>query len=434
MKKKFINLDKKTHKIKKVNKNGKLETVNNVLFTISNKTKKNLNKEKLKEINNRIATTYIPKHLNNIQIAESPHNRVQIIGQDDKGRQQYFYAKEYNNKSESRKYKALKNLSLIIQNLEKENVKKCLTIYKKLIKNKHYELTKQETIELINYFLLYHHIRIGNKQYLDKYNSTGISTLKKNHFKFYNNNHSNNKHINQNVEKCIIKFKGKKGVINNCIITYKGNDNMTYNVNLNNNSNNNNNDNGKNKVNIKQNELINLKDIHNKDIHYYLYKIFSILSSRKAKNEFMFDYTYHNPITNSHGRSIIDTNDYKNYFLDKYKIDITPKMFRTWFANYYLINYFVLNNSQILIDHKSCKKKSDKKKYQSRLKNDIIQQISNNLNNTPEICKSKYINHKFLCKVLSRLEYYCKKCSTLKNNNHLLQRRNIHKFLIKEIF
>ena len=124
----------------------------------------------------------------------------------------------------------------------------------------------------------------------------------------------------------------------------------------------------------------------------------------------------------------------KNYFLDKYRIEITPKMFRTWFANYYLVNYLVLNNKNILTDIKQCKTKGEHKTYVSKLKGDIIKQISSNLNNTPAICKKKYINNKFLGDVLNRVEYYCKKCSLLHTNNHIKQRRNIHTFLINQIF
>jgi DNA topoisomerase IB len=414
MKKKFIPLNKKTLKSR-----GKDNTIiEKVVFTINPKTKKNIPQLKLNEILSRLKTTYIPKHLNNVQLSESPKNRVQIIGQDDKGRQQYFYAKEYANKSENRKYKTLKNLSLIIHKLESDNIKKSISLYKKLKKNPNYQPTKQEMIELINYFLLYHHIRIGNKQYLDKYGSTGISTLKKQHFKFTTDKKGN--------EHCLVSFKGKKGVINNCRIEYRGNDNMNYNAN---------NVSGSNKNGLGSNNGNGLgSNIHEKDIHYFIIKILKLLNANKERDNFVLDYSYRNPITNSYGRSIVDTTDYKNYFKDKYRIEITPKMFRTWFANYYLVNYLVLNNKNILNDIKKCETKGQRKSYISTLKNDIITQISNNLNNTPEICKKKYINNKFLSDVLSRVEFYCKKCSTISNSNHLKQRRAIHSFLIKQIF
>jgi DNA topoisomerase IB len=423
MKKKFIPLNKKTQKVK-----GKDNTIiEKVIFGLSPKTKKAIHKDKLSEIQSRIKSTYIPKHLNNIQIAESPKNRVQIIGQDDKGRQQYFYAKEYADKSENRKYKNLKNLSLIIHKLETENTRKIISIYKKLKSNPKYKPTKQEMIELINYFLIYHHIRIGSKQYLDKYGSTGISTLKKQHFKFIKDKSGN--------EYCIVSFKGKKGVINNCRIEYRGNDNMNYNAN--NNGVGNNNDGLGNNDDVDNNDRIDnntLSQQQKKDIHYFIIKVIKALNEQKTKKEFTLDYTYKNPITNSYGHSIIDTTDYKNYFLDKYRIEITPKMFRTWFANYYLVNYLVLNNQNILTDIKQCKTKGQRKAYVSKLKADIIEQISSNLNNTPAICKKKYINNKFLGDVVNRVEYYCKKCALLRSNNHIKQRRNIHTFLINQIF
>ena len=410
MKKKFISLNKKTQKVK-----GKDNTIiEKVIFGLDPKTKKNIPKTKLKEIQTRIKSIYIPKHLCNIQIAESPKNRVQIIGQDDKGRQQYFYAKEYADKSENRKYKNLKNLSLIIHKLETENIRKIISIYKKLKSNPNYKPTKQEMIELINYFLIYHHIRIGSKQYLDKYGSIGISTLKKQHFKFIKDK--------SGQEHCLITFKGKKGVINNCRIEYRGNDNMDYNAT------NNDNTSTKNRTYTAETQH------HQKDIHYFIIKIIKALNLQKSKTDFTLDYKYKNPITNSYGRSIIDTTDYKNYYIDKYRIEITPKMFRTWFANYYLVNYLVLNNSNILVDIKQCSTKGQRKAYISKLKKDIIEQISKNLNNTPAICKKKYINNKFLGDVVNRVEYYCKKCSLLRSNNHIKQRRNIHSFLINQLF
>ena len=440
MKSKFVNLDKKTikniiskSKTKKKSKTKSNQNNNNnnnddnnnkeeikVMFYLSPKTKKNMKQSEINEITSRLKTLYIPKHLNNLQIAKSPKNRVQIIGQDDKGRQQYFYAKEYADKSESRKYKTLKNLSLIINKLEQDNLRKLISLNNKLHKYPNYNLVKDDAIELINYFLLYHHIRIGNKQYLDTYGSTGISTLQVKHFKFINNK--------KGIQICKIKFKGKKGVINHCEIKPYGNDIMDYNLNNNTGHNNDNNDNNDNNTN-NSNKIKNIKDVH-----YYIINILKKLSQQKSNNQFILDYSYFNPITNSKGRSIVDTNDYKNYYLDKYRIDITPKMFRTWFANYYLVNYITNNHSSILQQFKQCNTKGEKRKYTSQLNNDIITQISNNLNNTPEICKKKYINNKFLKDVLSRLNYYCKTCSKLQNNNHIKQRQNIHNFIIKHIF
>ena len=51
-----------------------------------------------------------------------------------------------------------------------------------------------------------YNFRIGNEKYVNDNNSYGITTLKKEHIKFYPNT--------KNVSKLTIEFIGKKGILN----------------------------------------------------------------------------------------------------------------------------------------------------------------------------------------------------------------------------
>lgn len=418
----MVNLNRKYYPLTKTKK-GK-----SILITLDSKTKKNLSKAQNKEIDARLNTTYIPKHLHNIYIAKSPKNKVQIIGQDDNERMQYFYNKSYADKSESRKYKSLSDLGKVIYTLEKDNSRDIKLLYKQLKKDKSYILKKQDAMNLVLYFLLYHHNRIGSKQYLEQYGSTGISTLKCSHF-----------NINGNV--CHIKFKGKKNVLNNSYIQFMGNDNISR-INdtlpsLDNNNNNNNHNNHNNHNNIHSR----ISQTNSTDIHSYMLQIVKLLKSRKSANDFIFDYEFENPISNTKGTSIISTTDFKDYYQSKYNVEITPKMFRTWFANYYLIYYINTLSNNILSEIKKAKTKTDSRNIISKYRNGVLQYVSTNLNNTPAICKKKYINNKFLEEIFNNLRYQTSKINksisgsnnTNNNKSYPITRKKIHNYIIKNL-
>jgi DNA topoisomerase IB len=408
----MVNLNYKFYPLTK-KKKGKT-----VLLELDNKSKKLLTNAKTIELTKRLSNTYVPKHLHNIYIAKSPNNKVQIIGQDDDNRYQYFYNKEYSNKSESRKYKSLANLGNVILKLENDNFNNIKKIYNTLKQKTNYTLNKSDALELVLYFLLYHHIRIGSKQYLDKYGSTGISTLKCKHFKFINNT------------TCHIKFIGKKNIENNSYIQYMGNDNLNNikNILRNNNANNANN------ITRNMNVKLSAPAI---DIHRYVLNIIKMLKKNKSDNDFIFDYNYKNTITDTEGTSLVSTSDFKDYYKDKYNVEITPKMFRTWFANYYVIYYINLVANMILSELKIINSKSELTKLKNIHKNKLLTYASNNLNNTVGICKKKYINNQFLDTLFNNKNNFNLQINkinkSINNNSYATTRTNIHKYIIKHL-
>jgi DNA topoisomerase IB len=422
----MVNLNYKFYPLTK-KKQGKT-----VLLELDNKAKRLLTHTKKIELEKRLSNTYVPKHLHNIYIAKSPNNKVQIIGQDDDNRYQYFYNKAYSNKSESRKYKSLSNLGNVILKLENDNFNNIKKLYNTLKQQSNYTLNKSDALELVLYFLLYHHIRIGSKQYLDKYGSTGISTLKCKHFKFINNT------------TCHIKFIGKKNIENNSYIQHMGNDNLNNiktillknntNNNTNTTNNNTNNTNNTNNINNNMNVKLSAPAI---DIHRYVLNIIKMLKKNKSDNDFIFDYNYKNTITDTDGTSLVSTSDFKDYYKDKYNVEITPKMFRTWFANYYVIYYINIIADMLLSELKVINSKSELNKLKSIHKNKLLTYASNNLNNTVAICKKKYINNQFLDTLFNNKNNFNLQINkinkSINNNSYNTTRTNIHKYIIKHL-
>jgi DNA topoisomerase-1 len=195
-------------------------------------------------------------------------------------------------------------------------------------------------IHIIIWLLINNNFRIGNIKYDKLYNSSGITTLKPSHFKF-----------NKGNKVCYISFIGKKGVENN--------------------------------AEIKDNKII--KILHNLKMRY-----------GKHNN---IDYIF----SKGNG-SLIKSDDITNYFNNKFNAKITPKMFRTYYANYHMLDYLqsvldIKNNSE----YNSLN--SEKRKI-SYMKSKISEYVAERLHNTPSVCRNKYINNKLLNKVITNPHYY----------------------------
>jgi DNA topoisomerase I len=331
----MTNIDKNFLKIKKTKKNFKGIT----------------KKLTVKDLN-RLKSIYIPPAYKTIYLSRNTVNKVQLIAEDDKGRNQYFYNHEYISNSDKRKYNALRSFVSVAEKIEKDNQKQINRIYKqsnKTSKTKE-SINYDDYIHIIIWLLINNNFRIGNIKYDKLYNSNGITTLKPAHFTFKNSN-------------CIISFIGKKGVENNAVIT----DN----------------------------------------------KIINIIKKLKLK------YGKHNNIeyifANNNG-SLVKSKNISDYFKNKFGVKITPKMFRTYYANYHMLNFL---QNKINLTDKNCKYttlKTDKQKS-SYLKTIIGDYVSNRLHNTPTVCRNKYINNKLLSKVIYNPHYY----SNLNNKSN-----NIH--------
>ena len=121
--------------------------------------------------------------------------------------------------------------------------------------------------------------------------------------------------------------------------------------------------------------------IHNLNLCYILHKL-----KQKCKTGYMFK------LDNT--SQLVSGDDITIYFKDNYDSSITPKYIRTYMANYHTLNYInQLDNNKLIEMRKEYK---TDKKYNSQVKKQLLQYVSQILNNTPTVCKNKYINKNVL--------------------------------------
>jgi DNA topoisomerase-1 len=204
--------------------------------------------------------------------------------------------------------------------------------------NKEYSSWKlpNDYYPIIVYMLRTYHFRIGNEKYTRENDSYGITTLKKEHIKFGKGD---------GEPKITIEFIGKKGVMNNV-----------------------------------------------EDDNTKIASILRILCDHADSEGFLFNYN-HNGV-----KQLLTPGHVHSYLNERYHEDISPKMFRTWYANIHLLNH--LQNML----------KEEKLKYRmtkSEIK-DIVSQcsehVSSKLNNTANVSKKSYIDNKLL-DVIARNPY-----------------------------
>ena len=181
-------------------------------------------------------------------------------------------------------------------------------------------------IPIIIYMLRTYHFRIGNEKYAIENNSYGITTLKKEHIKF-----------DSSDKKITIEFIGKKGVLNKF-----------------------------------------------SDDNPIIIDLLKILCENADVDGFLFKY-------NHNGNKQLITPEHIHYFFqDKYKAEITPKMFRTWYGNYHMLEHL----------HDLFKEGKLKQEMTKGEINKIItgcgEHVSSKLNNTPTVSKQSYIDNKIL--------------------------------------
>ena len=126
-------------------------------------------------------------------------------------------------------------------------------------------------------------------------------------------------------------------------------------------------------------------------------KIFRTLKKEKGNKQLLFSTSNDTPITS----------DQINTFLQKYDPDITPKMFRTWYANYYFLeklrkdmtknNEFLVNMLKIDKINKPNKVKMVLfDKYKGKYINQCCDYISERLHNTASISKKSYLDYELV--------------------------------------
>jgi len=281
----------------------------------------------------RLESIYIPPAYNNIVVAKSASNKIQAIGTDDRGRRQYVYNRKYTQKRNDRKYDFIVPLGKQIIKIEKDN-----EITLKELNKKPYNTWSlpNDYIPIIIYMLRTYHFRIGNEKYAIENSSYGITTLKKEHIKF-----------DSSGKKITIEFIGKKGVLN------KFSDDNPIVINL---------------LKILCENAKN-KDTDNKDAN---------------TDGYLFKYMHNG------NKQFITPEHIHSFFQEKYDAEITPKMFRTWYGNYHMLEHL----------HNSFKEGKIKPKMTKGEINKIItgcgEYVSSKLNNTPTVSKQSYIDNKIL--------------------------------------
>ncbi len=329
--------------------------------------KNNKTKKVFHLINNKITTDktlikrlnnmYIPPAYKNLVVAKSATNKIQVIGVDKKGRKQYIYNPSYIAKRNDRKYEDILELGKKIIDIENDNITAIRNIA-----NKKLEEFKMpdDLIPIIIYMLRKYHFRIGNEKYTEENKSYGITTLQPQHIKFHT------------PTKFTIEFIGKKGILNRM-----------------------------------------------SDDHDSMSRILKMLIKRaNGSNKYIFSYI--NP--NDNKTSMIVTPDQiQSYFEDKYNSYITPKMFRTWYGNFHMLEHLreLFNKGDIC--HRMCI--SEKK----NIIKSCSDYVSSKLNNTATISKQSYMDNKLL-ELVMRNPY---RISSNIPDNKDLQHKFLYKLIIK---
>lgn len=318
----------------------------------------------------RLDTLYIPPAYKNLKLAKSASNKIQIIGQDTAGRQQYIYHDRHKAGLEKRKYGNLAELAQKICRIERDNESELHRIINSGTKL----LSKPQLIQIMIYMLRTYHFRIGCEKYAEQYGSHGLSTLKAEHIK---------KCSNGDVR---IKFIGKKGVQNNAVEK---------------------NSLGKKVINLLLEHYKAHSEIFNENTGDFLFKysVCSIAEGVQTANDAL---------------SLITSDDIQDFFKEKYDIYATPKMFRTWYANYHMLEFLRDADLNELIGGENGMSKRELSQY---IKSSIGEYVSKALNNTPAICRKNYINNRLLSDIVNRPKYYILECKKYPTSESL------HKYL-----
>jgi DNA topoisomerase-1 len=348
----------------KTNKNNQSKNNKNTKNKNTKNTKNKNTKSTKKQfhiINNKVVTDailikrlnsiYIPPMYKDLVVAKSENNKIQAIGTDARGRRQYVYNPKYTKKRNNRKYDNIMDLGKAIVKIEKDNEIALNTLASKSYDK--WSLPK-DYVPIIIYMLRMYHFRIGNECYANDNNSYGITTLKKDHIVFTNNN------------KFKIEFIGKKGILN----SYTDN-------------------------NPKSN----------------IVKILKILIANASKDGYIFKYDKEKDGLKQ-SIQFITPDIIQSFFLDNYNSEITPKMFRTWYGNYHMIEH--------LHDlYKEGKIKPKMKKMEiKQIISKCSEHVSSKLNNTPTVSKQSYIDNKILDLVIKNPYRFASKIPSSNDEKH----------------
>lgn len=281
---------------------------------------KNGTQIKTPEILEYIKSLVIPPAYKDVQIFYEKNKTPKMLyfGYDDKGRKQQIYSQKWRQEADANKFALLIDFG---HKLPQMMLKMMDSI---TYEGRDPEKRKNKLIAIILRITSLCGFRIGQLKYHKLYNSTGMSTLQKKHIK----------PVSKGLE---IKFVGKKGMLNECIMD----------------------------------DAIIVTELKK-------------LMQDKAPNDFLFTYTVKNgDIVEEKMLNAIEVNNW----LKEYNPEFTTKLFRTFDVNERLIeSLMALGESP------------SKLSVTQRKKNivEIIKNISCTINNTPAICKKSYISPELL--------------------------------------
>jgi DNA topoisomerase-1 len=258
----------------------------------------------------RISNLKIPPNWKNIKINKNINGKVQVIGYDDKDREQRIYHSNWIEKAKKEKYRNMNNLSKKYSDFD--------NILDKYIRRK--DLSKECVMSNMLKILMIFNIRIGSDIYFEENKTCGLCTLQKKNFKIIDNEY-------------FLIFIGKKGIKHT-------------------------------------------KHVKNVKIKHFLEKMM------KIKNDRLFCYVENNEIF-----PIIST-DLNNFLKNNLGENFSAKDLRTYSANLLFKNYIKQFGKPHSISsiHKNIR--------------EAIKLTSEQLGNTPRVCKESYIDPKIINKYI----------------------------------
>lgn len=252
----------------------------------------------------------IPPAYDDVEIFVEKNPKIIFQGRDIKGKLQQIYSAKYRSDADKSKFTALIEFGYQLPKINKD--------IQKNIKNA--KLTKGKVVSLILLLIQDCGFRIGSLNYFKLNKSIGLSTLMKKHLTFKPKNIS-------------IKFIGKKGVQNSCIIT----------------------------------DPTIIREI-------------TKIAQDKKPNDFMFIYFD----VDVKADMLLSGDDINNW-LKYYGEDFTTKMFRTFATNVLFIELMRDTTPGSLTEPQRKKKTKE-----------ILEILSCSINNSPSICKKSYLSPELL--------------------------------------
>lgn len=280
--------------------------------------------QKGKKITDRKILAYIeglviPPAYRDVKIFYEKSPKILFEGFDDKDRKQQIYSSKWCKRAENKKFKGLQLFGKMLPKI-------FLKINANIAKR---GFSQEKLISIIIRIISLCYFRVGNIKYQKLYGSFGISNIKRRHLTLLSGG------------RVQIKFIGKKGVENQCIVS----------------------------------DSIITRELR-------------LLYNTKSREEHLF--TYDTVETTTPGqvatKKIITAIDVNNW-LKEFHPSFTSKMFRTFDTNTLLLDFIVRNHTK-----NGTRPTQTKLSQRKKVIVEAMKEISQCVNNTPAICRKSYAN------------------------------------------